>query len=128
MSELDHSLNVSDWLSQTEGKLSVDVVETQDEIVVRSAIAGVRTQDLDITLSDDTLTIRGVRNHACEESTRDQVHVQECHWGSFSRTIILPCSVDADSVDATLRRGILTIHMKKVEMDKSITVLELDDL
>lgn len=128
MSELDHSLNVSDWLSQTEGKLSVDVVETRDEIVVRSAIAGVRTQDLDITLSDDTLTIRGTRNHACEESAHDQVHVQECHWGSFSRTIILPCSVDADSVDATLKRGILTIRMKKVEMDKRIPVLELDDL
>lgn len=128
MSELDHSLNVSDWLSQTEGKLSVDVVETRDEIVMRSAIAGVRTQDLDITLSDDTLTIRGVRNHECEESRHDQVHAQECHWGSFSRTIILPCSVDVDSVDATLRRGILKIRMKKVEMDKSIPVLELDDL
>lgn len=128
MSELDHSLNVSDWLSQTEGKLSVDVVETRDKIVVRSAIAGVRTQDLDITLSDDTLTIRGSRHHECEESRHDQIHVQECHWGSFSRTIILPCSVDADSVDATLKRGILTIHMKKVEMDKSIPVLELDDL
>lgn len=128
MSELDRSLNVSDWLSQPEGKLSVDVVETRDEIVVRSAIAGVRTQDLDITLSDDTLTIRGSRNHECEERRNDQVHVQECHWGSFSRTIILPCTVDADCVDATLKRGILTIRMKKVEMDKSIPVLELDDL
>lgn len=128
MSELDRSLNVSDWLSQPEGKLSVDVVETHDEIVVRSAIAGVRTQDLDITLSDDTLTIRGSRTHECKERRHDQIHVQECHWGSFSRTIILPCAVDADSVDATLKRGILTIRMKKVEMDKSIPVLELDDL
>lgn len=128
MSELDRSLNVSDWLSHTEGKLSVDVVETRDGIVVRSAIAGVRTQDLDITLCDDTLTIRGSRNHECEERRSDQVHVQECHWGSFSRTIILPCTVDADCVDATFRRGILTIRMKKVEMDRAISVLELDDL
>ncbi|HLD20655.1 MAG TPA: Hsp20/alpha crystallin family protein [Patescibacteria group bacterium] len=128
MSELDHSLNVSDWLSQTEGRLSVDVVETCDEIMVRSAIAGVHTQDLDITLSDDTLTIRGSRQHECEERASDQIHVQECHWGMFSRTIILPCAVDSDSVDATLRRGILTIRMKKVEMDKRIPVLELDDL
>ncbi|MBI4257233.1 Hsp20/alpha crystallin family protein [Candidatus Uhrbacteria bacterium] len=128
MNEIDHSLNVSDWLSQTEGKLSVDVVETRDEIVVRSAIAGVQTQDLDITLSDDTLTIRGNRTHECEEHRSDQIHVQECHWGSFSRTIILPCAVDSDSVDATLRRGILTIRMKKGEMDKRIPILELDDL
>lgn len=128
MSELEHSLNVSDWLSHTEGKLSVDVIETRSEIVVRSAIAGVQTQDLDITLSDDTLTIRGARQHECEESRHDQVHVQECHWGSFSRTIILPCSVDADTVDATLRRGILTIRLKKVDMDKRIPVLEIDDL
>lgn len=129
MSELDHSLNVSDWLSShNEGKLSVDVIESRHEITVRSAIAGVRASDLDISLSDDTLTIRGTRTHECEESHRDQIHVQECHWGAFSRTIILPCSVDADSVDATLKRGILTIHLKKVEMDKSIPVLELDDL
>ena len=128
MSELDHSLNVSDWLSQTEGRLSVDVVETRDEIVVRCAIAGVQTKDLDITLSDDTLTIRGSRQHECEESRQDQIHVQECHWGAFSRTIILPCAVDPDSVDATLKRGILTIRMKKVDSDKRIPVLELDDV
>ncbi|MBI4592441.1 Hsp20/alpha crystallin family protein [Candidatus Uhrbacteria bacterium] len=128
MSELDHPLNVSDWLSQTEGRLSVDVIETREEIVVRSAMAGVHTQDLDITLSDDTLTIRGSRTHACEERKTDQIHVQECHWGAFSRTIILPCTVDPDSVDATLKRGILTIRMKKVEMGKRIPILELDDL
>ena len=128
MSELDHTLNVSDWLSHTEGKLSVDVVETRDQILVRSAIAGVRAQDLDITLSDDTLTIRGSRAHECEERTSDQVHVQECHWGSFSRTIILPCAVDADSVDATLKRGILTVRMNKAASEARVPVLELDDL
>lgn len=128
MSELNHSLNVSDWLSHAEGKLSVDVVETRDQIVVRSAIAGVRAQDLDITLSNDTLTIRGSRTHECEERQSDQVHVQECHWGAFSRTIILPCAVDADSVDATLKRGILTVRMNKAASDAHIPVLELDDL
>jgi len=128
MSELNHAIPVSDWLSTQEGKLSVDVIETREEILVRSVIAGVRTQDLDITLSDDTLTIRGSRDHAHEERRTDQIHVQECHWGTFSRTIILPTHVDPDRVDATLTRGILTIRMKKVEMDKRIPVLELDDL
>lgn len=128
MSELDHPLNVSDWLSQTEGKLSVDVVETRKEILVRSTIAGVKSENLDITLSDDTLTIRGSRNHECKENKNDQVYVQECHWGAFSRTIILPCAVDPASGDATLKRGVLTIRMKKVEMDKRVPVLELDDI
>jgi len=127
VNELHSHIQISDWLSQTEGKLSVDVVETRDEIVIRSAIAGVKTEDLDITLSDDTITIRGSRTHGHTESRGDQVHVQECHWGSFSRTIILPSHIDPDSVDATLKRGILTIRMKKVEMDKTIPILELDD-
>lgn len=128
MSELNHSLNVSDWLSSQEGKLSVDVIETRDEIIVRSTIAGVKSEDIDISLSDDTLTIRGRRNHDCKASKSDQIHVQECHWGAFSRTIILPCAIDPNSADATLKRGVLTIRMKKVEMDKRVPVLELDDL
>lgn len=128
MFEHPHAIHVSDWLSPQEGKLSVDVIETREEIIVRSAIAGVHTKDLDITLSDDTLTIRGSRDLNCEEGRADQVHVQECHWGGFSRTIILPTHVDSDAVDATLKRGILTIRLKKVEMDKRIPVLELDDL
>jgi HSP20 family protein len=128
MSQKDLSLELSDWLSTQEGKLSVDVIETRDEIIVRSAIAGVKTENLDITLLDDTLTIRGVRHHDYEERTSDQIHVQECHWGSFSRTVILPNRVDSDTVEATLKQGILTIKMKKKEKDKKISVLEIEDL
>ena len=128
MSQKDLSLGLSDWLSTQEGKLSVDVIETREELIVRSAIAGVKTQDLDITLLDDTLTIRGVRSHEYEQRSSDQIHVQECHWGSFSRTIILPNQVDADNVEATLKQGILTIKMKKTEKDRKISVLEIEDL
>jgi HSP20 family protein len=128
---MDHphqTIQPSDWLSLNEGKLSVDVVENGEEIVVRSAIAGVRAEDLEINLSEDTLTVRGTRQHGCEEETQGDVHVQECHWGSFSRTIILPSRIDPSSVDAVLKRGILTIRMKKVEMDRSVPILELEDL
>lgn len=128
MSEIDRSIDVSDWLSSTEGKLSVDVIETRKEIIVRSAIAGIHAQDLDITLSDDTLTLRGERHHGYNASASDQVHIQECHWGTFSRTLILPCAVDPDTVEATLQKGILTIRLKKVEIDTHIPVLDLDDL
>ncbi len=118
----------NEWLSHSEGQLSVDVVETEEEIIVRSAIAGVTAEDLEITLSDDTLTIRGDRAHEYSESQSDQVHVQECHWGSFSRSIILPRSVDSENVEASLKRGILTICMKKVDMERTIPILELDDV
>ena len=118
----------NEWLSHSEGQLSVDVVETEEEIIVRSAIAGVTAEDLEITLSDDTLTIRGDRAHECSESQSDQVHVQECHWGSFSRSIILPSSVDQDDVEASLKRGILTIRMRKIDAERKIQILEVDDL
>jgi HSP20 family protein len=116
----------NEWLSAEEGKLSVDVLESNTEIIVRSAIAGVRAEDLEITLSDDTLTVRGNRGHGCDQLSDEQLHVQECHWGVFSRTIILPCHVDGDSVDATLKRGILTITMEKAEREKTVPVLEID--
>ncbi len=118
----------SEWLSHSEGQLSVDVIETRTNIIVRSAIAGITADDLDISLSEDTLTIRGERQHNCEESKGDEIHIQECHWGAFSRSIILPSNVDPDSVDAVLKRGILTITMTKQDMDKSVPVLDLGDL
>ncbi|MDG1950811.1 MAG: Hsp20/alpha crystallin family protein [bacterium] len=120
--------NTSDWLSQQEGKLSVDVLETDAHVIIRTAIAGVTAHDLEITLVDDTLTIRGSRHHSYEEHPGAFTHVQECHWGSFSRTIILPAHVDSDEVDATMKRGILTVRLKKVEMQKTIPVLDIDDL
>lgn len=118
----------SEWLSHSEGQLSVDVIETEDQVIVRSAIAGITAEDLEITLSDDTLTIRGTREHQFKESQRDQIHVQECHWGAFSRSILLPCHVDSKQVEANLKRGILTIRMKKAEMERTIPILETDDL
>ena len=127
MSHASSPIGLNDWLSAQEGKLSVDVIETPQELIVRSAIAGVAIEDLDISLVDDTLTIRGVRAHPYQEQTSDQIHVQECHWGSFSRTIILPSRVDADRVQATLTRGILTITMKKTDIETHISVLALED-
>ena len=128
MDPRDSTFQPSDWLTLNEGKLSVDVIENSVEILVRSAIAGVRAEDLEINLSEDTLTVRGTRAHGCEEEVQGDVHVQECHWGSFSRTIILPTRIDPSSVDAVLKRGILTITMKKVQMDRSVPILELEDL
>ncbi len=116
------------WFSQNEGQLSVDVLETAREIIVRSAIAGVNANDLDITLHEDVLTIRGSRTDEQHDFKRGKMHVQECHWGSFSRSIMLPSHVDPNVIDAVLKKGVLTIRMKKTTTDHPISILDLDDL
>ena len=118
----------SQWLSTPEGQLTIDVHETPSRIIVRSAIAGVDAKDIEITLTEDTLTIRGSRHLESKTARGQQTHVQECHWGAFSRSILLPSHVDPARVEATLKRGILTITMKKVEVEKNVPVLDLGDV
>ncbi len=118
----------SQWLSIPEGQLSVDVHETPTEVIVRSAIAGVLSKDLEIVVSNDTLTIRGTRHSESKTKKGTRTHIQECHWGAFSRSIILPSHVDPNKTKATLQRGILTVVMKKIEMDKHVPVLDLEDV
>lgn len=122
----DSFLN-SQWLSIPEGQLSVDVHETQSEVIVRSAIAGVLSKDLEIIVSNDTLTIRGTRHNESKTKKGSRTHIQECHWGVFSRSIILPSHVDPNKTKATLKRGVLTVVMKKIEMDKHVPVIGLEE-
>ncbi len=112
-----------DWMDEDyeEGQLSVDVYETDKEIVIRSTIAGVKPEDLDISINNDLLTIRGERKE--EKGIKDEDYLyRECYWGSFSRTIILPSEVDTQKVDAELENGILTITLKKIEETDKISV------
>ena len=113
------------WLSgHEEGRLAVDVAETDGELIVTSPIAGVQPEDLEVFVHNDMLTVRGTRT--CESEMKDGRHlVRECHWGSFSRSIILPTEIDAERISATLKNGVLAIRMPKVERSKKITVKEL---
>ena len=98
--------------SNPEGQLTVDVYQTEDEIVVQSTIAGVTTEDIDISVTTDMLTIKGTRQP--EEKIRaSDYYYRELYWGAFSRTIILPEDVDADKTKAILKNGILTVRMPK---------------
>lgn len=108
--------------SGEEGQLAVDVYETDKEIVLRSAIAGVELSDLEVFLHNDMLTVRGNRKIEHEADVRHLV--SECHWGSFSRSVILPTEIDADAIAATLKDGVLTIRMPKLERSKRIRVKE----
>lgn len=111
-----------DWLDENyEGQLSVDVYGTDDEIVIKSTIAGVKPEDIDISISNDMLTIRGERTQE-DEKRVDEYYYQECYWGGFSRSIILPVEVEGDKVAASLKNGVLTVRLPKARKSKSISV------
>ncbi|TAL19199.1 Hsp20/alpha crystallin family protein [Patescibacteria group bacterium] len=107
------------WLAENEGALSVDVLEYPEAIVVRAPIAGVRPEDLDLSLHHDMLTIRGKRTEEESADSRRTLH-QECHWGPFSRSIILPAPVRSEEATAELKNGILTIRLPKTVLHGKI--------
>ena len=99
-----------------EGELSVDVYQTPTHIVIKAMIAGVRPEDLDVSITRDMVTIRGKREQHTEGSTGD-FFFQELYWGSFSRTIVLPQEVEIEEAEAIEKHGLLIIRLPK--MDKS---------
>ncbi len=107
------------------GQLAVDVYETADKLVVKARTAGISKSDLDVSISDNILTISGVLSGGEDEQTT-RWHIQECYWGEFSRTIALPVQVheDENSVKAELKDGVLTItfEKEKTEAPKKITI------
>jgi len=109
----------ADWADgEPEGQLTVDVYQTPTDIVVESAIAGVRPDDLDITVTTDSISIRGTR--AREKTVRDEDYLyQECYWGKFARSLILPQEVDPESAEVTFKNGILTVHLPKANKKKT---------
>lgn len=106
------------WLEEEfEGQLAVDVYQTKDNVVIKAPIAGVKAEDIDISLSEDVVTLRGERREE-KEVDREHYYVQECYWGSFSRSVILPTSTVAEKAQASLKDGVLTITIPKVAQDK----------
>ena len=107
-----------DWLGEElEGQLAVDVYQTKDSVVIKAPIAGVKADDIDISVSEDVVTLRGERVEE-KEVDREHYYVQECYWGSFSRSVILPTSTIAEKANASLKDGVLTITIPKVAQDK----------
>jgi len=106
------------------GQLAVDVYETKEKLVVKGRVAGVNKSDLDVSISDNTLTIRGTLNAGNEEGV-ENYFLQECYWGEFSRSIVLPVPVKEDEIEAVLKDGVLTVSFAKVKQDtvKKIEIL-----
>ena len=96
------------------GQLAVDVYETADKLVIKARTAGVDKRDLDVSISDDMLTISGTLSSGDEEGAT-QFYMQECYWGEFTRTIALPVPVKEDEVEAVLKDGVLTVSFNKIK-------------
>ena len=100
------------------GQLVVDVYETEKELIVISAIAGIKTEQIEVSLENDILIIKGNRDNPSKD--KDQRYfLKECYWGPFSKEIILPREIDTSRIDAKVKEGILTVRMQKIERAKN---------
>lgn len=106
------------------GQLAVDVYETREKLFVKGRVAGVNKTDLDVSIADNTLTVRGTLSAGNEDGV-ENYFLQECYWGEFSRSIVLPVAVKEEEIEAVLKDGVLTISFAKVKQDtvKKIQVL-----
>ena len=106
------------------GQLAVDVYETKEKLVVKGRVAGVNKNELDVSISDNTVTVKGTLSAGNEDNV-ENYFLQECYWGEFSRSIVLPVPVKEDEIEAVLKDGVLTISFAKQQQDtvKKIQVL-----
>jgi len=99
---------------EMEGQLAIDMYQTPSEIVVKTMIAGVKQEDLDVSITRDMVIIKGRRDESNDAVGNDYFH-KELYWGSFSRTIILPQEIDVDESEAVNKNGLLIIKMPKID-------------
>lgn len=118
MAKNEVQLQGDEWLEEEEGQLAIDAYQDEDCIYIKAPIAGVNIDDLEISITDEIVSIKGARKNETELA-RENYFVQECYWGSFMRSYILPVSVDAAKAEARLRDGILTIVIPKQEKTKT---------
>ena len=109
----------NDWIEEDngEGQLTVDVYQNSDEIIIKALVAGVRPENLDVSITRDMVTIKGKREEV-KQITEDNYFYRELYWGSFSRTILLPQEIEVDESTASEKHGLLTIVMPKINKEK----------
>ncbi len=103
-----------EWQPSTNWGLPMDVAENDDAFIVTASVPGMNPDDLDITITDNVLTIKG--EYKADETVEDeQYHIRERRYGSFGRSITLPVTVNADGVEADYNNGVLTLTVPKAE-------------
>lgn len=107
-----------EWMSDYEGQLNIDMYQTKDNVIIKSTIAGVRPEDIDITVANDMVSIKGARKKE-ESIAAEDYFYQECYWGNFSRSVIVPVDIESEEIEADLKDGILTIIIPKAAKAKT---------
>ena len=109
-----------EWFEEPAGQLAVDVFQTEKDLIIQTAIAGIKPGNLEITIEKDVISIKGIREKPSAES--GDYFTQECYWGPFAREVIAPVEIDPDRVEAAMREGVLTIKMPKLLREKKRTI------
>jgi len=113
----------NDWMEEEnqEAELTVDVYQTPTEIIIQTMIAGVRPEDIELTIARDMITIRGKREES-RKIEEENYFSKELYWGAFSRTILLPQEIEPEESEATEKHGLLTIKLQKIDKEKKTSV------
>ncbi len=106
------------------GQLSVDVYESPSELTIIAPIAGVKLQDINIGLTDDILVISGKRTLDFKMPVDDYI-IQECFWGEFSRSIVLPDNANQSQISASFKDGILKIIIPKTSENNKTKLIRI---
>ena len=103
--------------SEEEAQLTVDVYQTPSEIIIKTMVAGVKPDDLDVSITRDSVTIRGKRSEDRTISSDEYFH-RELYWGSFARVVALPEEIDVDGSEAVEKYGMLILHLPKLDKNR----------
>ncbi len=111
----------TDLYNSNSWKLPVDIYETKDNIIIKSCIAGTDAKDIEIILNNDIFTIKGLvtKDEALQNAN---CLYQECKWGEFSRSIILPCQVQTGNIETSFKKHILTVVLYKKLDSETINI------
>jgi HSP20 family protein len=104
----------SEEADEEEGELSVDVYQTQSEIIIEAMVAGVKPEDLHLSITRDMITIKG-RRDANTQIPPDDYFYKELYWGPFSRSILLPHEIEIEEAEAVEKHGLLIVRMPKID-------------
>lgn len=113
----NRNLNAALTEENEEAQLTVDVFQTENDIMIQAIVAGVKENDLDISITQDMITIRGERENKTE-TIKEDYYYQELYWGAFSRSILLPQEINPDEAEANLKNGVLTIKLPRLDKER----------
>jgi HSP20 family protein len=115
--EIEEVIEESIMDEEEEGQLAVDMYQTPSDIVIKTMVAGVKPEDLDISITRDMVTIHGRRLESSEVNEGDFFH-KELYWGSFSRTIVLPAEIEIEEAEAKEQHGLLILTLPKIDKNR----------